>query len=122
LNDIALIQLVEKKPKTSGEFVQVAGGALSSVAKAHASEVIAIIRDNTSTCGITGATSLKSADAPTPSVFGNGSGSYLLEVSCNYAMVTVSIICVDFVGIHISTPPTSSPQLPPYNTPLGLKC
>ena len=82
LNDIALIQIVEKKPKTNGEFVQVAGGALSSVAKAHSSEVIAIIRDNTSTCSsMSGTTGLNAADAPTPSLFGNGGGSYLLEAS-----------------------------------------
>jgi len=46
LNDIALIQIVDKKPKTPSDFAVVAGGALTPVAKAHAAEVIAIIREH----------------------------------------------------------------------------
>lgn len=73
---------MDKKPKTNSEFAIVAGGALSPVAKAHAAEVIAIIRDNaaansSSNGNIGGA--LKGDETLTPGATG-GSGSYLLEV------------------------------------------
>jgi hypothetical protein len=83
LNDIAMIQIVEKKPKTSGEFAIVAGGALTAVAKAHVAEVIEIIKKQSSGNGSFVASSssgVKADGTHTPGGSGVGTSSYLLEV------------------------------------------
>jgi hypothetical protein len=77
-----LIQIVDKKPKTTSEFAVVAGGALTPVAKAHAAEVITIIRDNSaanSSGSGSGSGVLKGDDMLTPGAMA-GSGGHLLEV------------------------------------------
>jgi ribonuclease D len=78
LNDIALIQIVEKKPKSASEFALVAGGALSPVAKAHAAEAIAIIR-NLCNSG-QGCDTPRDEGQRTPAMAVGGGGSLLLEV------------------------------------------
>ncbi len=78
LNDIALIQIVEKKPKSASEFALIAGGALSPVAKAHAAEVVSIIRNYCNNFG--GGDGFRGEEQRTPAAAVGGSGSLLLEV------------------------------------------
>ncbi len=77
LNDIALIQIVEKKPKSASEFAMVAGGALSPVAKAHSAEVISIIRNYCNNGADVDGVKGEEQRTPRPAV---GGGSLLLEV------------------------------------------
>jgi hypothetical protein len=82
-----LIQIVDKKPKTTSEFAVVAGGALTPVAKAHAAEVINIIRDNSAANSSGNGSSsgaLRGDEMLTPGAMA-GSGGYLLEV-CSAGM------------------------------------
>jgi hypothetical protein len=97
LNDIALIQIVEKKPKNSGEFAIVAGGALTAVAKAHIAEVIEIIKEHSAGVGAaaTGSSGgVKVHEAQTPNGLKGVSGGYMLEVRVTISCVTYNHVCV----------------------------
>jgi hypothetical protein len=97
LNDIALIQIVEKKPKSASEFAVVAGGALSPVAKAHSAEVVAIVRNHTASEG--GGDAFRGELQQTPLAAFTGGGGLLLEVWQVMMMVVVVIIIIIIIFI-----------------------
>jgi hypothetical protein len=90
LNDIALIQIIEKKPKSATEFAVVAGGALSPVAKAHSAEVVAIVRSHAASEG--GGDAFRGELQQTPSAAFTGGGGLLLEVWQVTMMMMVMIM------------------------------